>query len=112
MFIAGACVFYVEMQLRPQVAEGDRARARKKGTGRNAKDDASSDDEEEDEEDRLAREQFAVDEDEEYDDLGDMSKTGEEKKPLEGMMICSSGTLEHPKVNFSLTAAVLAALQY
>lgn len=86
------------------VAEEDRARARRKGTGRNAKDDGSSDDEEEDEEDRLAREQLAVDI-EEHDEE-DMSK-GDDKKPLEGMAICSSGTLALPKVSCSLAAVVL-----
>lgn len=81
--------------MRPAPAAEDRAKPRRKGTGKNAIDDDSTSDEEEAEEDRRAREQFAQDGDHDGDEAVGRE---DEPRPLEGMTICSSGTLNLPRV--------------
>lgn len=80
-------------QIRPAPAIEERAKPRRNGTGKNAIDNDS--DEEEAEEDRIAREQFAQDDGEDQDE--DIARE-DEQRPLEGMVICSSGQLKLPRV--------------
>lgn len=83
-------------QLRAIPDASERAKPRRKGTGKNARPDGDSSDEEEDEQDRAAREQFAQDGDDGEEEM--MSKE-DDKRPLEGMIVCSSGQLKQPRVS-------------
>jgi hypothetical protein len=97
-------------QIRPAPAIEERAKPRRKGTGKNAKhDDGDSEDQEEDEQDRIAREQFAQDHVDDDDHDEDMARE-DEQRPLEGMVICSSGQLKLPRVRLRILATCLLSI--